>query len=62
MNNRMLIFFVIIAVMIVALFSIAETWSNNRLKLFVENGYTRKSLPGYDYPQWIKEDSNDKSR
>ena len=29
--------------------------NNMRTKMFVENEYTRKSLKGYSYPQWVKE-------
>lgn len=29
---------------------------NMRTKIFVENEYTRETLQGYDYPQWIKKD------
>lgn len=29
--------------------------NNTRTKMFVENEYTRESVKGYDYPQWIKE-------
>ncbi len=30
--------------------------NNARTKMFVENDYTRESVKGYSYPQWIKQD------
>ena len=29
--------------------------NNTRTKMFVDNDYTRESVKGYNYPQWIKE-------
>lgn len=29
-----------------------------RVKMYIENGYTRKRLIGCDYPQWVKEEEN----
>ena len=28
--------------------------SNCRIRIFVENGYTRQTLQGEDYAQWVK--------
>jgi hypothetical protein len=29
-------------------------FSNERTEMFINAGYTRECLPGYDWPQWVK--------
>jgi len=59
-NVRTLYLVMVIALTLIAMTGIIGKTINDRTRIFVENGYTLKSLPGNGFAQWVKEYPNDK--
>lgn len=55
-NNGLWAIFWINATILILSISIAVlVWSYKRDKVFVEHGYTRQTMQGSDFAEWVKE-------
>ena len=61
MNNDEKMWVAIVGIICVSIITLTVSifvLSNERSRIFTENGYTRKCLPGYSCPQWVKDEGD----